>query len=268
MPYRLQIMVEKARRIPFIDAMIRSRYEREFSQARNANLFRGVFESVSEAKASVPEQGLVGYDHAEPAAMYRERLERIYPADYPVLFWLKDLLMPSQSVFDLGGHVGVAYYSYSQFLDYPEDLRWTVCDVPAVVESGRSLAQELGKNQLAFTADRTLASGADVFHAAGVLQYLADPLPDILGALDAKPKHVIINLCAFTEGKPFVTLQNIGTTFCPYVIHRRADIFEGLQALGYQLVDDWENPEKSCHLPMDPSFSIPRYVGAYFSLNG
>ena len=35
-------------------------------------------------------------------------IDRVFASDYPVLFWLRDVLPQCTSVFDFGGHVGVA----------------------------------------------------------------------------------------------------------------------------------------------------------------
>lgn len=267
-PPKVLSLIRSARQLPPFEAFLRSRYEREFATTRDANLFRGIFGSIAEAAASAPPGLALGYDHPDPASLYRERLVQIYPTDYPVLFWLTKILGEVRTVFDLGGHVGVARYAYDRYLDFPENLTWQVCDVPAVVEAGATLAREKGMSGLTFTAERANASGADLYHAAGVLQYLEEPLAELLGVLAEKPRHVLINLCAFTDREPFVTLQNIGTAFCPYVIHRKADVFAGMGKLGYRLVDEWTNPGKSCTLPLDAGRSVPHYVGACFTLNG
>jgi putative methyltransferase (TIGR04325 family) len=73
--------------------------------------------------------------------MYLERTKVIYPADYPVMFWLEKFIGEGcRKFFDLGGHIGVSYYAYQLHIGYPQDLRWTVCDVPAVVAKGRELS--------------------------------------------------------------------------------------------------------------------------------
>lgn len=263
-PPKVLDLVAAARRFPPFESFLRARYEREFATARNANLFRGIFRTTAEAAASAPAGQALGYDHPDPAALYRERMSQIYPTDYPVLFWLGKILGEVRTVFDLGGHIGVARYAYDRYLEFPAGLAWEVCDVPAVVESGAQLARERGMTGLTFTADRARATGVDLYHAAGVLQYLEEPLADLLSALPARPRHVIINLCAYTDQEPFVTLQNIGAAYCPYVIHRRADVFAGMEKIGYHLVEEWTNPGKSCTLPLDAERSVPHYVGAYF----
>lgn len=265
-PPKIHALIRSARKVPQVETFLRGRYEKEFAATRDANLFRGIFKSMDEAAASAPAGQALGYDHPDPAAMYRDRLDKIYPTDYPVLFWMEKILGRVKTVFDLGGHVGVARFAYDGYLDFPPDLRWQVCDVQAVVTAGEQLAREKKAEGLVFTTDRSQASGVDLFHAAGVLQYLEEPLPKLLADLNEKPTHVITNLCAFTDREPFVTLQNIGTAFCPYVIHSKTEIHRGLADLGYRLVDEWTNPGKSCRLPLDPDHSLPHYVGAYHTL--
>lgn len=249
---------------PGVRALRRLRYERFFAAATDANLFRGVYRDFAEAAATAPDTRALGYDHPEPAAMYRERAERLHPSDYPVLFWLQKWGPRVKRVFDFGGHVGVSYYAYQRVLSFPPELRWTVCDVPTVVEAGAALAHTRGARQLQFTTHRDDGSGADLWLANGSLQYLEEPLHRLVSALEVRPRYVIANMLPVTDGESFVTLQNIGTAFCPYRIHHRASVIEGVRALGYSLVDSWVNPEKSCHVPFSGRHHVDAYVGLGF----
>ena len=120
--------------LPPLGQLRRQRAEAAFANNTDANLFRGVYPSFDAAQASAPPTRPLGYDNADAAGMYLERIKRIYPSDYPVIFWLQKLFAQAQSsVFDLGGHIGIGYYGYQRYLDYPPGLRWTVSDVPAVM---------------------------------------------------------------------------------------------------------------------------------------
>ena len=55
-------------------------------------------------------------------------------SDYPVLFYFRSVLPRVKHLFDLGGHVGNMYYCYSRYIQMPEDLQWTVFDLPTVLE--------------------------------------------------------------------------------------------------------------------------------------
>jgi hypothetical protein len=52
------------------------------------NLYRGVFQTFAEAQASAPQGKPLGYDNPAAADLYLERTRRIYPSDYPVVYWL------------------------------------------------------------------------------------------------------------------------------------------------------------------------------------
>ena len=89
-----------------------------------------------------PTGARVGYDHDELAGLYRHRMEKANQSDYAVLFWLKDILDERSFVFDFGGHVGVSYHGWRNYLGYPPGMRWLVHDMPAIVKVGAELARE------------------------------------------------------------------------------------------------------------------------------
>lgn len=242
----------------------RRRYERYFATATGANLFRGVFATFAEAARSAPATKPIGYNNPDAAAMYRDRVARVYPGDYPVLFWLSRHLPEVGSVFDFGGHVGPSFYAYRKHLPFRSDLRWTVCDVPEVARAGEVLACERGESGLAFTTELAVGSGSDVFLANGSLQYLEPPLEALLRAMALPPRRLIVNLLPLCEGAGFVTLQNISSAFCPYKIQNRQAFIAGLRGSGYELVDEWQNAEKSCRIPFHDDRSLGFYTGMLF----
>ena len=259
--------------LPPLGQMRRHRAEAEFASNTDANLFRGVFPSFDAAQASAPSTRPLGYDNADAAGMYLERIKRIYPSDYPVIFWLQKLFAQGQSsVFDLGGHIGIGYYGYQRYLDYPANLRWTVSDVPAVMARGREIARERDPaGRLGFNGDFSAANGVDVLLALGVLQYLPDTLAQRLDRLAQGgaqlPRHIILNLTPLhvldNGGQDYFTLQSIGTAFCPYRIAAYAPFLEGYTRQGYHIVDRWQNPDKHCHIAFEPEHSLDVYHGFY-----
>jgi putative methyltransferase (TIGR04325 family) len=250
---------------PVLGVYLRKKYERMFAANLDANLFRGVFATFEEAERSAPRTRPLGYDHPGPAAMYLERTRKVYPTDYPVLFWLQKLFREGQTrVFDLGGHTGVSYYSYRRYLDYPATLRWQVHDVPAVVQQGRHLAAEMDRGGHLSFADRfDEAEGADILFALGSLQYLPETLAERVGNLKNPPRHLMLNLIPLHERLSYFTLQSIGTAFCPYRITALSEFQSAYERLGYEVVDSWENPEKRCEIPFHPEHSLNRYCGLY-----
>jgi putative methyltransferase (TIGR04325 family) len=238
------------------------RYEAYFAQAEGVQLYRGVYRDFEEARAAAPRTKPLGYDHPGPASLYRDRMERPEARDYPVLFWLREeLLNGARSVFDLGGHVGVKFSSYRRHLDYPPDLRWTVCDVEAVVTEGRAVQQD---PRIAFMTQVGEMDGVDVLLALGSLQYLEPRLGDVLASLRNPPRAIILNGLPLHRSVDIVTLQSIGVAYCPYRVFGRERLAGEIEANGYRLADEWGCPGKSCLIPFHVAESVEEYTGLYF----
>lgn len=238
-----------------------------FSAAPGRGLCRGVYRSFEEAARATPVTRPQGYDHPAAAQMYDDRRTRLYPTDYPPLFWLSQLVAANQcrTLVDFGGHHGLSYYAYSRYLDFPEGLRWVVSDVPAVVARGRMLAATEDKAQkLSFVDALSQAPAADVFFANGSLQYLQEPLVVLLQQMATMPPHVILNMLPVHAVQDYFTVQEIGTAFCPYHIRSEPQLLADMQGAGYECVDKWENPTKRCIIGFDPAHSVEPYYGYYF----
>lgn len=244
-------------------ALLRRRYERRFHTPHGAGSLCGVYASFADAARATPASAPLGYDHGAPAALYRDRLARIAAKDYPALFWLREALPEARTVFDLGGHVGVSFYGYRRYLDYPPGLRWVVCDVPAVAREGEALAQARGEASIAFTSDPREATGVDVLLASGALQYIEQPLHDLLAALPTPPRHVVVNQTPTHPGREFFTVQHIGVAYCPYRVAAEDAIPAGLAPLGYTLVDQWNDPSRRTAVPYETGASEIAYTGYY-----
>lgn len=247
--------------------VLETRYEKVFENNKQANLFRGVFQSFEEAQASAPPSRPIGYDNDDAAAMYLARTKTIFPADYPIMFWLEKFIGEGcRRIFDVGGHIGVSYYAYRRHMRYPENLRWKVLDVPAVVKHGRELSQKMDvARQLEFTESYEDCRDAEVIMALGSLQYLPETLAETLGRIDVRPKHLLLSLLPVHLQRSYFTLQSIGTAFCPYRIFAMDEFIQSFERLGYTLLDRWENVEKSCPIPFREGHSLDRYYGFQFS---
>lgn len=255
--------LRRAARLPGLRSAHRAWRWRRFLEEPNSCW--GTYGSFAEAEASAPPTKPLGYDNDAAAGMYRGLLEQVGPKDYAVAFWLQRRLRPGDRVFDFGGHVGVKYYALRTVMDLPEGVSWVVFDLPAEVEQGRKLARERGAPGLTFTERFADASGADVFLALGSLQYVETPLPNRLAILDVLPRYVIVSSTPMADGRRYVTLQNIGIAFCPYLIEDRAALVRGMEGHGYRLVHSWENPEKSCPILDQPASSVWGYTSMHFA---
>lgn len=255
-------------RWPLLRPLLEARYRRRFfaHHALTHHIYRGVFDSFDEAQASIPPASTSGYDNDESAELYRERTRRVFINDYPMMYWLGRFFADgARSVFDVGGHIGIAYYAYQRHVTYPSGLRWTVLDVPAVNAAGERWAREHDPGaRLRFADDIGQASGADILFAAGSLQYLRYTLEDALRDLPAKPRYLLLNSVPIHMRRSFFTVQNIGVACCPYRVTAEREFLGGLAALGYELIDRWENPQRSCTVPFHPELSLDRYFGFAF----
>ncbi len=255
---------------PGVLAWRRRRYARLFASATDANLFQGVYASFAEAAAAAPSTKPVGYDNPGPAQMYRDVLERINARDYPLLYWLDRLLATgARHVLDFGGHVGTKFYPFQRYLEPPADWRWTVCDVPAVAQAGEHLrATRADGARLRFVTRVEDAASVDVFMAMGSPQYVETALADLLGRLPSLPTHLLLNGLPLYDGPDLVTLQSIGSAFCPYRFFNRAGFIAALEGLGYELRDAWSNPEKSARVPFEAGCVVEAYSGLYLHRAG
>ncbi len=268
MSQTLHETLDKALEIPPILNWRMKRHYAAFSKGQYGGSCRGLYKSYREAADAAPTTLPLGYDSAGPAAMYRDRLEQVFPSDYAMMLWLgKAFADGAKRLFDLGGHVGVGYYAYQRYLAYPEALSWQVFDVPAVIKVGKELALERDRRRaLAFVDQFEQAGAADVLFTSGCLQYLEDTLAEKLATLPRKPRWLLVNLLPLHDHLAYWTVQSIGSAFCPYRIQRKSIFFSDLENLGYEVRDIWTNPEKRCEIAFHPEHSLNGYFGAALTL--
>jgi putative methyltransferase (TIGR04325 family) len=235
--------------------------------------FKGVYETFEQAIENAPQNKFIGYDNEALAQEYKDELKisiKVRTYDYPILFWLKSIFSQDTlelKVFDFGGNVGTHFYSYLNYLNYPPDLMWRVCEVPAIAKAGRELAERRACHNLEFTGCFDEASGADIFLASGSIQYVQS-LAKSIENLPKKPTHLLLNrLPLHDNADQFVTLQNGGQVFYPQYVFNKAKFIESFSSLRYELIDLWEDKEEGCNIPFHPEKSLPFYNGLYLRLS-
>jgi putative methyltransferase (TIGR04325 family) len=244
--------------------MFRSYLQRLRHRFRPSNGFFGVYADFAEAERSAPAHVPTGYDQGATGDWYRDRLEHVAHDQYPVLFWFQRAIETGRRVVEIGGHVGVSYYSFERFIEYPQDLTWTIIDVPSVTRAGEQLARERGCSRLGFAHDLDqITGGVDILLASGSLQYVPGPLlPERVRAMPIAPRHILISETPVTAGTGYVTLQNIDVAYCPYRIHSYGDLIEPLVAMGYEIVDHWHR-DRRVDVPGHPERSVEHFSGYY-----
>jgi putative methyltransferase (TIGR04325 family) len=239
-------------------------YEREFARVVPwARRFRGVYTTFQEAIRAAPAGKPVGYDNPA-AASFMQPSGALMPSDYPVLFWLQKALAESRTLLDIGGYVGISYYSYRNYIKYPENLEWIIHDVPAVTSAGVEIARHQDSRGLSFTTEITSALRPQTVLAAGSLQFIEQNFSDLLMRMGALPTNLIVSKTPMMDLPEFVTLQDLGPAVCPYRVFNRVKFIQSIESLGYRLVDSWSNIDFNCRIPFHPDRSVPSYSGMYF----
>jgi putative methyltransferase (TIGR04325 family) len=225
-----------------------------------------MFKTYAEALKSAPKGRRISFDHPEMARHLEHMAEYLITSDYAVAFWLSSLLREGSVVFDLGGNVGVAYYSLSRIIRFPTDLEWRVCDLPEINRRGVEIASQRNCSILSFTNKYEDAEGCDTFLALGTVQYIGTDLSSMLAALKRKPAHLIVHRTPMLERESYVTLQDLGKVVCAYRIFNRREFLASLSSLGYQVIDQWECPESFCRVRYHPETAVRSYTGLYLTL--
>jgi putative methyltransferase (TIGR04325 family) len=253
------------RDLPILRTLLEARYRRRFRSARGMGAWYGEFSSFEAAAAAAPPGAAIGYDNDGTETLYDDWFF-INAKDFPALFWLEKLLEPGARIFDFGGHVGHTCLAYRKLLSQGPTLNWEVYDVATVVAEGNRRVAAQNLERLSFTTDFSRASGADVFHAAGSLQYEERPVAEMLATLPEKPRLVIINRTPTVPDSEIVTLQNIGPAYCPYRIDARSTLPDALRDLGYEQLATWEVPEGRDRLPYSSRGRNVTWFGYCFRL--
>ena len=263
----LHHIVDRLSLAPGVRKLRKRRFDAYFTNNKGLNLFRGVYGSYEEALAAIPPAQRRGYDSDEAAELYTEWLD-IFDYDYPAMFWLQRAMLDgARTIFDVGGNIGIKYYAYRRHCAFPDNLRWTVADVPAVVRKGRALAQAQAADKLAFSESTNEMSGCDVLFASGSLQYLPRTLPELLQEASYRPPWIILNITPLHPVHTFYTVNSFGPGYCAYRVQQRDAFLESVRAAGYHVRAEWKNPGKVLELPFEHGYGLHHYSGLCLQLS-
>jgi putative methyltransferase (TIGR04325 family) len=259
------LLAERATRIPPLQSWLNHRHKRSFDIASGRQrIFHGIYPDFASAIRDIPPGRLQGHDNEASVLRLADARLRVVPSDYPIMFWLQKLLPACQLLFDLGGGVGISYFGYRKFLQYPAPMTWLVAELPAAVAVGVQIARHESATTLRFTTTLEELPQADILLAAGCLQLIEKPF-ELLSSVPSLPPHILINKVPLRDLPAAVTLHNTGAAFCAYHLFNRAQFVGAFKAFGYELRDEWAVPELSAHIPYFPDHSIPAYSGFYFA---
>ena len=236
-------------------------YERRFARTHEwKNLTRGVYRTFDEARRAAPSSMPVGYALDDESFVARTRME---PHDYPAVFWLREPLERGCVLLDLGGHVGLQYYLYRDYVPFAPSTRWIVCEQAAVAARGRELAGQRGATGLSFV-DALDGIAADAMLTAGTIQFIEEALAHQMRRLARLPGALLVNKVPLHDRETCVTLQNTGRSFTPCYLFNAGELIASIEALGYRLRDRWQVLGRSFRVPFHPGYQIDAYSGLYF----
>lgn len=259
----MPLSLASIRDFPPIRRFREGRFEREFLNCEAPGSFRGIHSTFEAAISDLPNGTSIGFDQPGTGDLYTELFRELREWEYPVLYWLDRLMPDVHSVFDFGGHVGILYYGFSRYLDFPSDFRWTVLDVPEVRRRGAEIAAEKGATHLGFTGELSGVNGHDLLLTSGAQPYVETLIFDEVESVERPPKELIVNMVPLHDEMEYVTVQSVLRTFCPYKVFRTSDFLETLDRCGWEVRDHWVNPGKSCEVAFHPETRATRYHGFY-----
>ncbi len=250
-------------RLPPIKSYRISKYRRRFIAARGwQGLHFGIYDSFEQARAAVPAK-VTGW-LPDDKDWYASQYQKIEIIDYPVLFWLQRIIKPGDTLFDFGGHVGVTYRKYASYLDYPDDFYWIVGEQDVVVKLGQEILDKKDGPHLSFVTDFNQAASATIFHAAGCIQYVEQPLASLLVKLETLPQHLILTKVPLYQQPTKVTLQNTGYSISPNWLFNRELFIEDICRLGYELIETWPCPGRRNYIRFHAEYNVEQMSGLYF----
>ena len=226
--------------------------------------YRRAFPSFAKAQASASHYIPASHEHPDEIRFHTSMSETARESDYPVLFCLSRIDQDLRRAFDLGGNVGNLFYCYRQYLNFADDLIWTIYDLPSKKTLGEKLARDRGERRIRYADSIAAASGADLFIASGSLHYFEEPLDYMLSSLGELPEHVIVNRTPCSEGEDIITVQDNRSYLCPCKLPSRTRLIAGMQTLGYELRLSWPIYERKLWVPLYPEYSRSHYSGFYF----
>ena len=102
--------------------------------------------------------------------------------------------------------------------------------------------------------------------ASGSLHYFDTPLSQRVAGLPEKPSYILINRAPLIDGPTKATVQDCGTHRGGCVLYNRAEFVTAIEAIGYEVVDNWKVWELSLKVVGRPESSASPYSGFFFRL--
>ncbi|HLX72268.1 MAG TPA: methyltransferase, TIGR04325 family [Verrucomicrobiae bacterium] len=226
--------------------------------------FRRPFATMQEARQAAEKIGLGSHEEQSNIELHLKKGESARLSDYPVLFWLQECLLSTRKVLDLGGNVGNLFYCYEKYLQFPNDLTWTVFDLSRTLDAGRNLANQRRATKLRFVDQIDNLEEYDLLLVSGSMHYLEPSLLELLKRSSRRPRWVIINRVPLSERDTYFAVQKDFHIAVACRVEKLNSVKSGMHDLGYDLKDFWQITDRDLKLPFFPDYCVNSYSGLFF----
>ena len=256
-------LAEFVRNLPGVYSLRRARQKRRFFFAEQTWGLWGDYASMSEARTHTGDPNGSSYDNDDVVDLNLDYFSRFLVFDYPVAYWLRRIITEEavDSLVDFGGHVGVKYYSYRDRLQLPDNFKWCVVDVAAMVRRGQQRAAESGTTHLTFFTEVSQAPASPLLFCSGSLPYVEETIDEIIRKMVKRPRYVVINKLAVLPDRQVIALEGFGLRRIPYRVLSLVEFNSRLAALDYEMLDSWDIPERQHSIPFVDHAKAVKSVG-------
>jgi putative methyltransferase (TIGR04325 family) len=228
--------------------------------------FSGRFDSREEALLSAPSATRSTWDDDALVHGGIGTFSSIHVFDWPVIYYLQQLAKDGRlnAVTDFGGHIGVKYRAYREVIDFPEEMRWQVVEVPAVIrEARRRVSQE--DQRLGFFERIEETEACDVLLCSGSLQYASLTLEQLVTRMPKRPGTIILNKVPVSKKAAFFTVERYIKSLA-YRIFGPDELEEERKRLGYTLAAQWTIPHRDIVVLHSKGAELVEMVGETWTI--
>jgi putative methyltransferase (TIGR04325 family) len=174
-------------------------------------------------------------------------------------YWMERLLQGTNNplVCDFGGGYGIDYFRLNRLRAEP--MRWVVAEIPEIATHAKQIPL---LHPISFSD--SCPPSPDLFYSNGVVMNADGPL---LGAIEsAAPDNLIITGVECVPHETFYTWQVNRKTKrrCAYITHNKQEFVSKIEALGYELLGEWEMGKSGSGVFLKPGLDV-NYFGFAFS---
>jgi len=228
--------------------------------------FSGKFDSREAALLSAPSAMRSTWDDDALVHGGIATFSSIHVFDWPVIYYLQQLAKDGrlQVVTDFGGHVGVKYRAYRQVIDFPEEMRWQVVEVPAVIrEAQRRLPGE--EHCLRFFERLEETEASDVLLCSGSLQYAGFTVEQLVSRMPKRPGTIILNKVPVSKKDAFFTVERYIKSLA-YRVYGPDELEQDRTRMGYKLAARWTIPHRDIAVLHSKGVELVEMVGETWTL--